>query len=110
MHENFLVINPDGHIQPNSILWPERTAESQYEMLLVSDRIDFSPFVFINRDTILSLGGFDERFRLLEDYPLYLNLTKNGYELYFMYMVTVNYLQYRRGINNTGRTFIINLN
>ena len=107
---NYLETTPGGMITADSILWPGRSAESQYRMLLVSDRIHFSPSVFMHRSLVQSLGGFDERFRLLEDYPLWLALTKNGHRLYFMDKVTVNYRRHDLAINNTGRSFLVNPN
>jgi hypothetical protein len=59
---------------------------------------------------LISVGGFDERFKMLEDYPLWLNLTKKGHKLHFMDKVTVNYRQHSKAINNTGRIFLINPN
>jgi len=108
--ENFLKTTPFGEITRDSILWHERTANSQYRMLLITDRIHFTPSAFLHRNTLNQLGGFNERFRLLEDYPLWLALTSNGYKLYFMDKVTVNYRQHPGAINNTGRSFLINPN
>lgn len=107
---NFLDTTPVGPILQESILWPSRTAESQYRMLLQEDRINFSPSFFIKRDLILNLGGFDERFRLLEDYPLWLKLTKKGHKLFFMDKITVNYRQHKKAVNHTGISFIVNPN
>jgi len=108
--EKNLIITTPEKITQESIFWPTRTAESQYRMLLVSDRIHFSPSVFLHRETLLSVGGFDERFRLLEDYPLWLNLTGSGYKLYFMDKITVNYRRHIKAINNTGINYLINPN
>lgn len=94
----------------NSLFAADRTAESQYNMLLISDRIHFTPSIFLNRETLLSVGGFDENFKLLEDYPLWLKLTKNGHKLFYMNKVTVNYRRHPKAINNTGRPFLINPN
>jgi alpha-1,3-rhamnosyltransferase len=107
---NYLATTPSGPITEESILWPGRSAGSQYRMLLVADRMHFSPSVFMYRDLIISLGGFDERFRLLEDYPLWLTVTKNGHRLYFMDRITVNYRRHPLAINNTGRPFLVNPN
>lgn len=107
--KNFVVTIP-GEIDHTSILYPDRTADSQYRMLLVSDRINFTPSVFLHRKTLISIGGFDERFRLLEDYPLWLNLTKRGYKLYYMDKITVNYRRHSKAINNTGKRYIVNPN
>jgi glycosyltransferase involved in cell wall biosynthesis len=108
--KNIIETTPVGDISRGSIIWPERTAESQYRMLLLSDRIHFTPSVFIHRETILSVGGFDERFKFLEDYPLWLKITKKGYRLYFMDKVTVNYRRHSKAINNTGIPYLVNPN
>jgi len=108
--DNHLDTIPRDPLNPNSILSESRPAESQYKMLLICDRIHFTPSVFIQRSALLSVGGFDERFRLLEDYPLWLNLTKKGYRLYFMDKTTVNYRQHLNAINNTGKDYVVNPN
>jgi glycosyltransferase involved in cell wall biosynthesis len=106
---NFLYTAP-GEVNSNSIFQPDRTAESQYRLLLFSDRIHFSPSVFLCRETVQRIGGFDERFRLLEDYPLWLNLTRTGHRLYFMDKITVNYRTHARAVNNTGVKQVVNPN
>jgi len=107
--KNYVYTAP-GVINESSIFSAERSAESQYRLLLFSDRIHFSPSVFYHRETVLSVGGFDERFRLLEDYPLWLNLTKNGHRLFFMDSITVNYRSHSKAINNTGKMRVVNPN
>ncbi len=106
---NFKVTAP-GEITLDSIVSPHHTAQSQYQMLLRNDSIHFTPSVFLHRETLLSVGGFDERFRLLEDYPLWLNLTKNGHRLFFMDKITVNYRTHSQAINNTGERHVVNPN
>jgi len=101
---------PGDPYNPESIIASNRSAESQYKMLLINDRVHFSPSVFLHRETIVSLGGFDERFKLLEDYPLWLNLTKNGICLNYMDKITINYRRHSKAINNTGISHIVNPN
>ena len=105
---NFIRTTPQDPYNENSIMSPGRTAISQYRMLLINDRIHYTPSLFLHRHTLISIGGFDERFRLLEDYPLWLNLTRNGHRLHFMNKITVNYRQHSRAINNTGSSSLIN--
>lgn len=107
---NFINTVPGSPYDNKGILSVNRSAGSQYKMLLLGDRIHFSPSLFIAREILLSIGGFDERFRLLEDYPLWLNLTKNGHKLHLMDKVTVCYRQHSAAINNTTTTFIVNPN
>ncbi len=108
--QNLLKKTPEDAYNQNSIVAPDRCADSQYRMLLLDDRIHYSPSMFIHRETIIKVGAFDERFRLLEDYPLWLNLTRNGYKLYFMDKTTVNYRSHAKAINNTGFNFLVNPN
>ena len=107
--KNYLNTIPK-EVGETSIVFNELTSENQYQLLLTSDRINFSPSVFLHKDTLLSVGGFDERFRLLEDYPLWLNLTKNGYKLSFMDKITVNYRRHAKAINNNGKKCVVNPN
>lgn len=108
--DNYLKTIPGIISERGSILSPEISATSQYKMLLLSDRINFSPTLFIHRDTMVSVGGFDERFPMMEDYPLWLNLTKAGHRLNFMDKVTVNYRQHCAAINNTNIDYLIKPN
>jgi alpha-1,3-rhamnosyltransferase len=108
--QNYLKTTPLDPYNTKSIMAPGRSAQSQYKMLLLCDRIHYTPSVFLNRVTLLSIGGFDERFKLLEDYPLWLKLTMNNHKLYFMDKVTVNYRQHSTAINNTGHSFLVNPN
>jgi glycosyltransferase involved in cell wall biosynthesis len=107
--KNFVESVP-GTILRDSIFWPGRTAGSQYRMLLVADRIHFTPSAFLHRETLLSVGGFDERFKSQEDYSLWLNLTRHGHKLHFMEKVTLNYRMHKDAQNNTGIPHLINPN
>lgn len=108
--ESLIDITRDDTDDPYSIMASGRNADGQFKMLLVSDRIHYAPSAFLHRETLLSVGGFIEEFRLLEDYPLWLNLTKHGYKLYFMDKVTVKYRRHGAAINNNGRSCIVNPN
>jgi glycosyltransferase involved in cell wall biosynthesis len=107
---NLLETTPGVPSDLNDLMTSDRSAESQYKMLLISDRIHFTPSVFLHRETLLSVGGFDERFKMLEDYPMWLKLTKKSHKLYFMDKVTVNYRRHSKAINNTGNPYLINPN
>ena len=107
---NLLHTTEDDSFDLKSIMHPSRSAYSQYKMLLISDRIHYTPSVFMHRDTLLSLGGFDEKVKLMEDYPLWLKLTREGYKLYFMNVITVNYRRHSRAVNNKNQNVIVNPN
>ncbi len=85
---------------PVNIMNPAFTAKDQFKLLLLSDRISFTPSYFFHKQAVLSVGGYDEHNRLMEDYPMWLKLTKAGYRLYFMEKATVGYRQHQNATNN----------
>lgn len=96
--ENFLHIIPDTY--PMNIMNPSFSATDQYKLLLLSDRITFTPSFFFNRQALLDVGGYDEANRLVEDYPMWLKLTKAGNKLYFFQQATVGYRRHQDAANN----------
>jgi alpha-1,3-rhamnosyltransferase len=91
--ENFLHIIPS--VYPNNLMHAGFSAIDQYKILLISDRITYTPSVFFNRKALLSVGGYDEANRLIEDYPMWLKLTKAGHKLYFFNKPTVGYRKHQ---------------
>ena len=82
----------------------DSTAKDQYEMLLRFNRI-FAASVILRRDLLLSVNGFDERFRLLEDWPLWIKITGEGYKIYYLNKALV---YYRLHANNISQTKDVN--
>ena len=52
-----------------------------------------SPTLFINKQVIEELNGFDERIRNIEDWPLKIKLFQNNYRVVYMPKTTVLYRQ-----------------
>ena len=68
----------------------KKNAYKQYKSLLKRD-INLSPTLFMNADLYKQLGGIDLRIRNIEDHPLRLLFTSNGYKLFFYNIDTVLY-------------------
>lgn len=83
------------------------TASEQYRLLLLSNRIHSTASVFISREALLNVGGFDEKYKHIEDYPLWLRLTKEGYKMHFMNQITANYRKHDGSIHNFKEKIII---
>ena len=66
------------------------TSTEQYRNLLYKNKVS-SIGVFLKRNLIEKVGGFDERLRYIEDHPLFLNITKSGEKIFHMNKVTVKY-------------------
>lgn len=83
------------------------TAEKQYNRLLLGDVISTTPTSFIYMAELTEVGFFDERFKLIEDYPMWLKLTKNGSKFYFMDKFTVKHRVHEGATNNINSNDII---
>ena len=94
--EEFIVENEKKRILKrvpfdSDVAFFEKSAKQQYETLLLGDNIYFTPTSFINRKILIVLEAFDEEFRHIEDYPMWLKLTKNDFKLNFLDRKTVLY-------------------
>lgn len=87
---------------PNNIMHPSFSAEDQYKILLVSDRIKNTPSSFVNKHAQFRVGGFDDKNLLVEDYPMWLKLTNSGEKLYYFHKETVGYRIHSKASNNVG--------
>ena len=53
---------------------------------------------FINKEELLQLGGFDEKIKMVEDYPLWLKATRVGYKFYYLDKKTILYREHENSI------------
>ena len=100
--EKLLTVLPDSY--PMNLMRTTFSAEDQYKLLLLSDRITYTPSSFFNKQTLLAVKGFDEANKLVEDYPMWLKLTKAGNKLYFFEKPTVGYRKHEAASNNMPDT------
>lgn len=89
-------------IYPDNLMHESFLAKEQFKILVQSDRINYTPSYFFNKQTLLSVGGYDETNKLVEDYPMWLKLTKAGVRLYYFHKPTVGYRIHSNATNNTG--------
>jgi alpha-1,3-rhamnosyltransferase len=75
------------------------SAEQQYQQLLRHNRI-VAPAVFYKKTIVEQVGFCDETIPMIDDWPLWLNLTKSGYKFYFLNEVLVNYRTHKQSITN----------
>lgn len=88
---------------PDNLFYPTFNAQKQFEILLQSDRIHYTPSYFFNKQALAQVGNYDEDNRLVEDYPMWLKLTKAGIRLHYFHTPTVGYRIHGGATNNTGK-------
>ena len=96
--EKLIATDPGSY--PLNLMDGSFSSSDQYKLLLLSDRINYTPSYFFNKQTILNVGGYDEQNRLVEDYPMWLKLTRAGYKLYYFHKPTVGYRRHHEAANN----------
>lgn len=52
---------------------------------------NIAPSSFIHSDLLKEVGYADEKYRMIEDLPLWIKISKAGYKFHFLNAVTVNY-------------------
>lgn len=77
------------------------TAKDQYEILLRANRVSAAS-VIIRKDLLASLDGFDERYKFLEDWPMWIKITSAGYKIYYMDKPLVYYRIHDNNISITN--------
>ena len=92
---------------PDNLMQKGYKAEDQFKLLLVSDRINYTPTYFYNKKAVVDVGGYDESFTRIEDYPMWLKLTRAGYKLSYFHKETVGYRMHNKALNNRDEQLLI---
>ena len=79
------------------------SATNQYEKLLRTNII-FAATVIIRRELLLAVNGYDERFKLLEDWPLWIKLTKAGYKIHYLEKPLIFYRHHEDNLSQTSNS------
>jgi glycosyltransferase involved in cell wall biosynthesis len=78
----------------------ESSAKDQYKILLRSNRVNAAS-AMIRKDLLDMMNGFDERYRLLEDWPLWIKITNAGYKIYYIDKPLVYYRLHENNVSMT---------
>jgi len=78
------------------------SAEKQYQQLLYCCSV-VSPAVFYKKTIVEEVGFCDETIPLIDDWPLWLKITKAGYKFYFLNEVLINYRLHEHSLSNENQ-------
>ncbi len=102
----FIRLNPTKY--PSNIINDEITPDEQYKLLLLSNRIPFTPSCFFHHDTFRKNCKLDESLAFSEDYQLWLSFTKKGIKLFFLEKETVKYRMHDQSLSKQKEDYILN--
>jgi len=78
------------------------SAEQQYQQLLRHNRI-IATAVFYKKSAVEHVGFCDENIPMIDDWPLWLKLTRNGYKFYFLNDIVVNYRIHKQAVSKKNK-------
>lgn len=78
----------------------------QYEFLKNIGYAICSPSIFIKKSVLDEANGFDEDYRIMEDLPLWLKLTKKNIRFFYLPISTVNYRSHDKSVARNGKKYI----
>lgn len=82
----------------------EHNLHKQYRCLLKRNFVYAGSVDFFKLDLLKNVGYFDERFKMLEDYPMWVKLMKQGYSFKFVDVLTAKYRIHKKSLSNSGIT------
>ncbi|MGL5051658.1 MAG: glycosyltransferase family 2 protein [Fusobacteriaceae bacterium] len=85
-------------VEVNSEIF-SKEANEQFEELLIGNFVS-APTGFFKKSLIESMNYFDEKYPMVEDYPMWLKLTENGIKLNFLEENTVYYRVHSQSLSN----------
>ena len=77
-------------------------AKQQFLFLVMKSNCVPAASGFLKRIIFMQLGAFDERIKLLEDYPMWIKATKSGYRLFYFEDYTVKYRLHDNSISQAN--------
>lgn len=83
----------------------KKDSSEQFKILLRECKL-LAPTAFFNNDILKKVGYFNEEYSMVEDYPMWLKLTKNGIKLDFLDKKTVFYRIHENSISNVNNIII----
>jgi glycosyltransferase involved in cell wall biosynthesis len=108
--ENLIAIPKEIEVKNEKGLnFYELSNDQQYLSLLYSNKVNTCGML-IKRKLLMEIGGFDERIKYLEDYPLVLKITKYGEKIYCMDKLTIKYRNHESSVQiiKNGKNIIFN--
>ena len=106
-------VGADGRKRIDKLLYPLKntmnyyklSAEEQYKRLLLKEYFLVTPTLMVKRELYEKVGLYDEKYRLMEDYPFLLKCFSRGYGVDFVPVVMVYYRHHSGGITSFSNKF-----
>lgn len=95
-------------ILPHDLEFYKLDNKKQLNIILEENHI-CAPSVIMKKNLLESMNYFDERFKMIEDYPFWIKLLKNNIKFYFLSEITVFYRISSNSVSGRDKSKRINL-
>ena len=95
----FSKILVNGKIENKNLEWFYKLSSNEQYREILKGNILSGPAMFIKKKTAMLLGGFDERYPMLEDLPFFLKILSNEIKIYGLDVPLVNYRVHEKNIS-----------
>lgn len=85
----------------NNVFFGDNVTANRQFNILTKFFVGSGPAFFVKTELVKQIGGYDSRFPLQEDYPLFIKLTKCGHKLYVFDKLTVYKRMHDESVINT---------
>lgn len=85
--------------------WFKGSAICQEKLLVKKGTIIEGPTLFLDRNTLIKLGGFEEKYPFIEDYPLYMKYLSHGYRLHYINKSLIKYREHFDSVSRSDSRF-----
>lgn len=103
------VFNDENHyyIQQKGTRLNKKNSKQQLKYFIGCNSRINGPSLFINRTALIKLGGFNEEFPMVEDYPLYIKITSEGNIIRFIPEILVRWRKNINSVTHSGHGIFI---
>lgn len=81
------------------------TAEQQFDKMIFENFIP-APTVFFRKNVFEKYGMFNEKYKLMEDYPMWVKVLYNNEKIYFLDEVTILYRIHNASLSNSNEKHV----
>lgn len=103
----------DSSINENSCILPtyfgELTNREQEKFLVRSGTVVPGPTLFLETETLRNLGGFEECYPFIEDYPLCMKYLSKGYHIHLANHCLIRYRVYQESVSRGDSRFSVSI-
>lgn len=88
-HPNIGILNTQPKDTTSSFYSNNINGIRQHKLLIENPSLLYAPAMFVSKNLLINIGGFDEQYSMMEDYACWLKITERNIKIHFLRKSTV---------------------